>query len=310
MIYTVTLNPALDKTARVNGFAIDSVNRVAECRQDPGGKGVNVSKVVISLGGESRALAVLGGTTGKAVAAALEGLAIPCWAFDVPGETRTNLKIVDPVNDTHTDVNEPGPQVTEDILANVLRYLVAGLHEGDIVVLSGSLPQGAPADTYAVWARTCAEAGARVFLDADGDALRAGLEGKPYLVKPNEHELGRLVGRTLGTINEIADAARGLIDQGVEKVVVSLGGEGALFLDADGAWRARSPKVTVGSTVGAGDSVVAALAYALDEGLSFEDTVRLSMATGAANVMSEGTQAAARATVDGLIGQVTFERIR
>ena len=143
MIYTVTLNPALDKTARVNGFAIDSVNRVAECRQDPGGKGINVSKVVISLGGESRALAVLGGTTGKAVAAALEGLAIPCWAFDVPGETRTNLKIVDPVNDTHTDVNEPGPQVTEDILANVLRYLVAGLHAGDIAVLSGRLPPGA-----------------------------------------------------------------------------------------------------------------------------------------------------------------------
>lgn len=309
MIYTVTLNPALDKTVQVPGLTIDEVNRVDAMRADPGGKGINVTKVIAKLGGESRALCLLGGTTGTRIAAMLQGQDIDVWAFNVEGETRTNLKVVDPAGHTNTDINEPGPIVGQEALSNMLNVLTDVIGEGDIVVLSGSLPKGAPSDTYATWVRACREAGAKVYLDADGDALIDGIEAAPSLIKPNDIELGRLVGHELEDDASIVAAARDLIAKGVERVVVSMGGAGALFVTADEVWRAHSPKVEVGSTVGAGDSVVAALAYAEETGLDQHDTMTLAMATGSANVMQSGTQAADRGLVDSLIDKVTIDRI-
>ena len=309
MIYTVTLNPALDKTARVDSFELDSVNRVVELRQDPGGKGINVSKVIAKLGGTSRALAILAGTTGKAIANALEELSVACWPYTVPGETRTNLKVVDPVLDTHTDINEPGPVVSTETLDDMLGLLTKSINPADIVVISGSLPKGAPRDTYAIWTRACTEAGARVLLDADGDALKEGLAGTPYLIKPNEHELARLIGRPLESPAEIAQAAKELLDRGIKRVVVSMGGAGALFVNEERVVMAHAPKVPVSSTVGAGDSVVAALAYAIDNVYPFEQAAKLAVATGSANVMSAGTQAAEFAQIEPLIDQVTLEEI-
>ena len=148
MIYTVTLNPALDKTIYVDGFAVDEVNRVRSLREDPGGKGINVTKVVDALGGSSRALALLGGSVGRRIQDMLAAASIDCWAFEVPGETRTNTKVVDEELHTNTDINEPGPTVTAADLSTMLDALVDIVGEGDIVVLSGSLPAGAPADTY------------------------------------------------------------------------------------------------------------------------------------------------------------------
>ena len=199
MIFTVTLNPALDKTAQAPNFKLDAVTRITELRQDPGGKGINVSKVIKQLGGESVAWAVLGGNTGRGIKASLEEMGISCRAFEVEGETRTNLKVVDPVDDTHTDINEPGPVVTDAMLDDMLAQLVAEISEGDIVVLAGSIARGASDDTYEKWVKACREAGAKVFLDADGDKLVAGIKGNPFLIKPNEIELGNMLGRTLDT---------------------------------------------------------------------------------------------------------------
>ena len=305
MIFTVTLNPALDKTAQAPNFKLDAVTRITELRQDPGGKGVNVSKVIKQLGGESVAWAVLGGNTGRGIKASLEEMGISCRAFEVEGETRTNLKVVDPVDDTHTDINEPGPVVTDAMLDDMLAQLVAEISEGDIVVLAGSIARGASDDTYEKWVKACREAGAKVFLDADGDKLVAGIKGNPFLIKPNEIELGNMLGRTLDTDEKVAEAARELIAQGLDNVVVSMGGAGAMFVSADRVVKGGSVKVPVGSTVGAGDSVVAALAFAEEKGMSLEDKVKLSMATGAANVMQSGTQAAPRDLVDSLIEKVT-----
>lgn len=305
MIFTVTLNPALDKTAQAPNFKLDAVTRITELRQDPGGKGINVSKVIKQLGGESVAWAVLGGNTGRGIKASLEEMGISCRAFEVEGETRTNLKVVDPVDDTHTDINEPGPVVTDEMLDDMLAQLVAEISEGDIVVLAGSIARGASDDTYEKWVKACREAGAKVFLDADGDKLVAGIKGNPFLIKPNEIELGNMLGRTLDTDEKVAEAARELIAQGLDNVVVSMGGAGAMFVSADRVVKGGSVKVPVGSTVGAGDSVVAALAFAEEKGMSLEEKVKLSMATGAANVMQSGTQAAPRDLVDSLIEKVT-----
>ncbi|MDJ1122595.1 1-phosphofructokinase [Olsenella sp. YH-ols2217] len=292
MIYTVTLNPALDKTVYVDDFELDSVNRVRTHREDPGGKGINVSKVIRALGGDSRALALLGGATGAHIQEMLAEAGVDCWAFEVVGETRTNTKIVDEVRHTNTDVNEPGPTVGRQTLDDMLAVLSDTVEEGDVVVLSGSLPKGAPADTYRTWTLALKEAGAKVFVDADGEAFTLALEAAPSLVKPNEIELGAMLGRKLDTDEKVVEAARELVAQGIERVVVSRGGDGAALVDDGAVVLARSPKVKVGSTVGCGDSVVAALALANQRGLSPQDTMILATATGSANAMMTGTQPA------------------
>ena len=309
MIYTVTLNPALDKTVEIPGMALDTVNRVTSMRIDPGGKGINVSKVIAKLGGESCAVGILGGESGRTLLAALEREGLRTHFRFVEGQTRTNLKIIDRALHTNTDINEPGLTVSPANLDALLRDLLGMVHEGDIVVLAGSLPQGAPQDTYRVWTAACREKGARVCLDADGVLLAEGLKAAPYLIKPNEDELSRLVGHRLTDTDELIAEGRRLLKGGVTRVVISLGERGALYLRRNEVLYAEGLSVPVGSTVGAGDSVVAALAYADSLGMSDEDAVRLSTATGAANVMCSGTQPAEREAVEKLLPQVKIRRI-
>lgn len=310
MIYTVTLNPALDKTVEIPGMALDTVNRITEMRTDPGGKGINVSKVIAKLGGESCAVGILGGGSGKMLEKLLEGEPFTTQFRFVEGQTRTNIKIIDREGHTNTDINEPGLTVTDADLDALLRELLAELRPGDIVVLAGSLPKGAPQDTYRTWTAACKKAGARVFLDADGALLAEGIKAAPHLIKPNDGELSRLAGKKLETLEELTAEGRKLLERGIERVVISLGGRGALYLRKGSTIYAEGLRVPVGSTVGAGDSVVAALAYAEAQGLSEEEAVRLSTATGAANVMCSGTQAAEREAVEALLPKVRFSRLR
>ncbi len=309
MIYTVTLNPALDKTVEIPGMALDTVNRITSMRTDPGGKGINVSKVIAKLGGESCAVGILGGESGRTLLAALEREGLRTHFRFVEGQTRTNLKIIDRALHTNTDINEPGLTVSPADLDALLRDLLGMVHEGDIVVLAGSLPQGAPQDTYRVWTAACREKGARVCLDADGVLLAEGLKAAPYLIKPNEDELSRLVGHRLTDTDELIAEGRRLLKGGVTRVVISLGERGALYLRGNEVLYAEGLSVPVGSTVGAGDSVVAALTYADSLDMSDEDAVRLSTATGAANVMCSGTQPAEREAVEKLLPQVKICRI-
>ena len=309
MIYTVTLNPALDKTVEIPSLTIDSVNRITTLRTDPGGKGINVSKVIDKLGRKSIATGILGGDTGHNILSSLEKMELESDFLFVEGETRTNLKIIDSVSKTNTDINEPGVTVSEEILNQLKDKLLKKLNADDIVILSGSLPKGAPQNTYNVWVKDCKEAGAKVFLDADGPLLAEGIKAGPYLIKPNNHELSGLMGQELTTPQELTEAARGLMKYGIEKVIVSMGGDGALYVTKDYVYYAEGLKVPVGSTVGAGDSVVAALAVAEEAGMTPEETVALSTATGAANVMCSGTQAAEYSVIETLIPKVSFQKL-
>lgn len=310
MICTVTLNPALDKTVEIPNLTIDGVNRITTMRTDPGGKGINVSKVIDKLGGRSVAMGILGGNTGNAIRSALEAMGLETDFRFVEGETRTNLKVIDPVNHTNTDINEPGVTLSEALLEEFLAQAAGKLTVGDIVVLSGSLPKGAPRNTYFTWVKTCREAGAKVILDADGELLAEGLKASPYLIKPNNHELSGLLGKPLETTGDLEQAARDLMNRyGIARVVVSMGGDGALYVTGKETIYAEGLKVPVGSTVGAGDSVVAALAVAEERGMGLEETVRLSTATGAANVMCSGTQAAEYEVIQSLLPRVVFHRL-
>ena len=310
MIYTVTLNPALDKTVEIPSLTVDAVNRITSMRTDPGGKGINVSKVIQKLGGASVAAGILGGDTGRAILSALTEMGLTTLFHFVEGETRTNMKIIDPDNHTNTDINEPGVTVSEEILEKLLEELLAKVTKEDIVCLSGCMPKGSAKDTYYTWTKAFREKGAKVILDADGDLLKAGLKASPYLIKPNNHELGALTGRALETPEEIAETAAELMKEyGIGKVVVSMGGDGAVYVTKDKTIYAEGLKVPVGSTVGAGDSVVAALAVSEEEGKTLEETVRLSTAVGAANVMCSGTQAAEYEVVETLLPKVVFRTI-
>lgn len=309
MIFTVTLNPALDKTVEIPSLTVDKVNRIITTRTDPGGKGINVSKVIEQLGSKSIATGILGGETGRSILSALEKMGIASDFLFTEGETRTNLKIIDPVCQTNTDINEPGITVNTETLNKLKEHLLEKIQKDDIVILSGSLPKGAPEDTYYHWVRDCKQAGAKVFLDADGAPMIHGIEAGPYLIKPNNYELSSLMQCSLETPKELAKAAQELIAKGVEKVVVSMGGNGALYVTKETVLYAEGLSVPVRSTVGAGDSVVASLAVAEETNITLEETARLSTATGAANVMCDGTQAAEYAEIKKLIPKVRFQTI-
>lgn len=309
MIYTVTLNPAIDKTAVIPNFTAGQVNRVETLREDAGGKGINVSKCLKALGAESVAVLLLAGDAGKRLAGLLkqEGLSLLCG--EAEGQTRTNLKIVAPALGQNTDINEPGPYASKETLDQLLGQLCRRVGPGDIVVLAGSLPVGAPVNTYRRWTEYLQALDAKVFLDADGAAMAEGVKGKPFLVKPNETELARLLGKPMETEAQILAGGRELLEMGVTQALISLGGDGAYFLEKDSGYWAESVKVEVKSTVGAGDSVVAAMAFGLQEGLPIEKTLPLAMAMGAASVMQSGTQAPDRELVLKLSERVKFKKL-
>lgn len=310
MILTVTLNPAIDKTVEINEFQIGTVNRVSSMRVDAGGKGANVSKVIKSLGGRSVALGVLAGKNGEYIKDYLNFLGIDNNFVFVNGETRVNLKIVDRINKSNTDINEPGAPILEEDLRRLDENILNSLGENSIVVFSGSVPAGVPRDIYKVLIEKVKKYGAKTILDADGDLLKEGIQAGPYMVKPNINELERFYNERLSNTADIIRAGRGFFKYGVEQVVVSLGKDGALFISEEAVVLAHGLNVEVGSTVGAGDSMVAALALSLESDYSLEEAVRLSVAASAANVMTSGTQPAELNQILELKKRVELEYIK
>ena len=309
MIYTVTLNPAIDKTVVIENLRPGKVNRVSAVRTDAGGKGVNVSKCLKALGMPSVAAMILAGDAGRQLEAMLAQMEIPTLTVWTEGQSRTNLKIIDPVKQENTDINEPGPQVSADDLEKLKSALGEKLLPGDSVVLSGSLPKDVETDLYQKWTAYFRDLGASVFLDADGEPMQKGMRAAPYMIKPNDHELAGLLGKENLTAAQMLSAGRELVNSGIREVVISLGSDGALFVSAEGAFRAEGLKVEVKSTVGAGDSMVAAMAYSKEKCLNREETIRLAVAMGAASVMQSGSQSPEKELVERLAKQVVFQRI-
>lgn len=309
MIFTLTLNPAMDKTVAIENFAPGAVNRIKTVRVDVGGKGINVSKCLKSLGCETTAAAFWGGAAGQRGIEFLQENGIGALTVQVAEDTRTNLKIVDPARHENTDINEPGPTVTAENLAQLLKKLDENIAPGDILILSGSIPRGCPNTIYRDMITRYQARGAKVYLDADGENFRLGVTASPTLIKPNIDELNRYLNANLTEISQIAEAAREFLKLGIEEVVVSLGDDGALLVKEGQCLKADGLKVPVQSTVGAGDSVVAALACGAEKGLSDEQRLKLAIAISAASVMCSGTQAPERETVEKLYHQVNIREV-
>jgi len=309
LIFTVTLNPAIDKTVVIPGFSVGSVNRIQSFRIDAGGKGFNVSKCLKKLGTDSTAGAILGGSTGEHLLALMAQMGIDTLPVMISEQSRTNMKIIDPSSGVTTEINEPGPEVSESVLEELRNRIAAKISPGDIVILSGSLPRGANASLYYEWTNCFHSLGAMVFLDSDGEAMRLGIEARPNFIKPNDAELSRIAGKDLSTQQELIQAGKKLLETGIEEIAISLGAAGAIFMSSDGVFTSDALKVPALSTVGAGDAMVAAMAYGLEKQLPWETRIRLAMAMGAASVMSDGTQAPDAGLVWRLAEQVEIQKI-
>ena len=310
-VVTVALNPALDHTIEVAGLQPGAVNRALRMQVDVGGKAINVASCLADFG----VTAAVTGQLGRDNVALFEELfqrkhiANHCHLLD--GLTRINTKVVDTASGETTDINMPGPEfdpaAAADLLEQVLQRLDLLSQQAKWIVLSGSLPPGMPAETYATITRRAQAAGAAVVLDTSGEPLKAALAAGPRIIKPNRHELAELLGEPLDTLESLVAAARGLLNgpHAPETVVVSLGGDGALFLNRAQALHAHPVSVAVTSTVGAGDAMVAGLVAAQLENCSLAETAQLATAFAAAKLTRLGPHLPPPEEVRALAQQIT-----
>ncbi len=309
MIITVTMNPAIDKTVQVKQLQTGALNRLEQVEQDAGGKGINVSKTIASLGGESIACGFLGLEGSEQIVSTLQKADILCDFVMVDGRTRTNLKVMEE-DGTLTELNEPGMYVSKEAVEQLKSKLISYANEHSIFVLSGSIPKGVETTMYGELITLLQEKKAKVFLDADGILLQEAIGRKPDFVKPNEKELQQLFGEN----KEASEAllihyAVKLIDMGIPMFSISRGADGALFYIEGKLYQCPGLKVELKSSVGAGDAMVAAFAYALDQNLSTLDCVKLAMATSAGAVSTIGTKPPAKELVMKLKEQVEILQI-
>lgn len=290
MIVTVTLNPAIDKTVDIGAFQYSGLNRITSVVLDPGGKGINVSKTIKHLQGDTLATGFLGGNGGKVIEQGLKNLGIESDFIYVDGETRTNMKVVDESGNV-TEFNEQGPMINEASIKELLNKIEEMADSDVLFVLAGSVPQGVDKDIYRTIIETVKKKRAKVFLDADGELFVKALEAKPDYIKPNRFELEQYF-KFEGSANEddLIVMGRKLQARGIGTVSISLGKEGALFILPKEVIKVPGLKVEAHSTVGAGDAMVAALSFGIDKGLSMDECIRLCVATSAGAVTTIGTK--------------------
>ncbi|HTU81815.1 MAG TPA: 1-phosphofructokinase [Candidatus Acidoferrales bacterium] len=308
VILTVTMNAAVDEAVAVDDFVLGGSNRCRLDALDAGGKGLNASRVIHRLNRLTIALGFVGGVTGQMVRARLDEERVLHAFDDVPELTRLNVMIYESSSGRRSRLYLPGATVAPERLGS-LRTRLLQAHPGGTVILGGSLPPGLESSTYAALVSWLHERGVRAVVDTSGPALSAVLPARPLLIKPNVEEAAECLGCTLSGDDEVLAAALALRARGPANVVISQGEGGAIGVSAGGAWKALAPRVTARSTVGSGDSMVAGLTIALDEGGSLEDGLRLGTAAGAATAMIPGTQLCNVQDVERLLPEVDVKPI-
>jgi 1-phosphofructokinase family hexose kinase len=309
VIHTLTLNPAVDRELTVPAMEFDSVLRASESRVDFGGKGFNVSRLLKGMGAPSTAVGFLGGRSGELLQDGLKSLGIGTNFVWVPGETRTNVSIVTQLHDHYLKVNEKGPLVEADKQNELLEKIDLLAKAGDWWVLAGSLPPGVPEDFYARVVRVLHQHEAQAILDTSGESLRLGCVENPDLVKPNAEEAHALTGLPMDTRAEIAVAAAEIRRLGAQNVIVSMGKAGALLHTAEETWLTHTPKIEEKNPIGAGDSMVGGLVWALTQGIAFKEALGWGVASGAATASLPGTEVGSRPLIEQLFSQVQYERL-
>ncbi|GAU80017.1 1-phosphofructokinase [Fusibacter sp. 3D3] len=309
MILTVTLNPAIDRTIEIENLEVDKVNRSLKVRKDIGGKGINVSKTILAMGGDSLATMIVGGPNGDFILSEASRLGLKTKVITNEGNTRENIKIVDVMNKTYTDINEPGPEAENTVEIEILSFIENELKKNDLLVLSGSSLKGLSDDIFNKMVEKATQVGAYTIVDTEGEKLRKAIESCPSLIKPNIHELEDLFETEIKTIEEVISYSKKLIEKGVQTVVVSMGEKGILWISEDKVYLGEALKVDVKSTVGAGDAIVAGIAKCLNEKKSVEETIKIAIAAASCVISTEGSKTGNMEALEHYISKVSVSEL-
>ena len=288
MVYTITLNPALDRTLWVEKIQPDDSNRIEREQRYAGGKGIDVSKVLTTLGVSNKALGFVGGFAGEEIEGRLLNEGVSCDFIRISGETRTNIIVNNMSTGSQTIFSASGPEIKPYELMQII-HKVEKLGKSDTVIVSGSLPPEVHPEIYRKIIEIAKNKGSRTILDTDGDALKVGIQGFPDVIKPNIYELSRLVDVELKELDEIISVAKGVHKQGIGIVLVSMGAKGIVLIGEKEQLLASPPKIEVKNTIGAGDSSVAGFVHGLVKGKSLREALINSVAAGTATTLRPGT---------------------
>lgn len=309
MILTITLNPSVDRRYVVNGFEKGKVFRAEEVQYTPGGKGINVTKVIKSLGEPVMATGFLGGRSGEYIKDELDSMDIQHNFIGINGETRSCIAILSE-DKSQTEVLEDGPHIGEKGILDFYEFYEDIIDDFEIICASGSLPEGVRADTYRKLIGIAKKHDKKFILDTSGEALKLGIEGGPFLVKPNKEELENLVGYTFINEGDIIEGVKPFLDKGVNIVVTSLGSEGAMAISKDCAYKVKVPEINTINPVGSGDSMVAGFAVSILRKYDLETMLRLAAACGTANAMEAETGRIDIDNVKNLMKEIKIEKMK
>lgn len=309
MILTVTMNPCIDKTIYLDELEVGAYNRVKNTRIDVAGKGLNVSTVLNHLGEDTLCMGINFRNNGNLLEQTMNSRGLKHHFVYADGSIRTNIKLFEQNSHTMTEINEAGPTVSSSLIDKLIDEIDARLEHTHILVLSGSIPPGVPADIYRRLIRMAHRKDVKTVLDTAGEPFALGLEEKPFLVKPNSLEFEQTFKKDLKAGKGPLEVARSVIESGVSYLCISMGADGALLLDREHAYRAKALPIEAKGLTGAGDSMVAGMCYALRRHLGSEDMLRYAMACSAGSVRQEGTLLARESDVKELLPQVEIEVI-
>ena len=300
-IITLTINPALDKNSRIEQVVPNEKLRCEPPAREPGGGGINVSRAIRRLGGESLAIYPCGGLMGELFKELLDEEGVEHLPISIEAMTRENSIVFETGSNQQYIFGMPGPELQEEEWQQTLEALAGADPRPDYIVASGSIPPGVPHDFYQRVAELAQEMESRLILDTSEEPLRLATEAGVYLIKPNMRELGQLVGREIEGENHQIAAAKDLVERKrTEVVVVSMGAGGALLVTEEMAEHLRTPTVPIKSRIGAGDSMVAGIVLGLSRGKSVREATLFGMAAGAATVMLPGTELCRRDDTEAL----------
>lgn len=289
MIYTITLNPAIDRTVFVSTINTKDVTRVLKTTRDAAGKGVNVARVIHALDEPVVCLGFLGGENGMFISEELERLGIKNHCIKIQKNTRENIKIVQEENANVIELNESGKKVEEHEIEAFMEHFTQSVSTEDIVILSGSIPNGVPSDIYHRLIKLCNQLEITTILDASGELFAHSITAGPSVIKPNLYELEQYLNESIQCDERVIEIANTFFKHNIKEIIVSMGKDGSIYVSKDIAYRIKGPSVHVRSTVGAGDSFVAGYSVGLQRHMDVKKRLQLATAVATASVETDGT---------------------
>lgn len=309
MILTITLNPSVDRRYNLHELKKGSNIRTDNYQYTIGGKGINVSKVIDSLGIDVIATGFLGGYNGDFINEGLKKYNIVNKFIDIKEESRSCIAIITE-DGSQTEILECGPYILESDIKKFLLLYTNLLDKVDIIIASGSLPRGTDNSIYRELIKMAYNKGKKFILDTSKDALKLGIDGLPYLIKPNKRELEEITDKKLNTLDDIINAGDNIIKKGVRNIVISLGKDGAIIFKGSEVYKANALNEKILNPVGSGDAMVAGIATGIFKNMSFIDSIKLGLASGTSNAMNLETGKIDNKVVEKLIKRIDIKRIR